>query len=107
MVPDAHSTYIVTPTSLTQVTDLTKGGEGVREWMKTIADCAEGGDTIEKGAAATLEMLLYRSIQIRQKGKVKEAVGCGEIILKAETGSRKKQQAEIVEKIIATIAKET
>lgn len=57
--------------------------DDVREWMQTVVDSADGGDTRAKGAAETLTMLLYLSSDIGNEEKVKEAICSGEIILKA------------------------
>lgn len=69
-----HSTHILTPPYLTKDTDHPGCGEDLREWMQKISDCNEGEDTRAKGAAVTLKMFSYSSLQIAQKEKVKEAV---------------------------------
>lgn len=65
-----ESTNIFAPPKLTQNTDRLQWRESVGEEIQTVAECAEGGDTTEKGIPATLTMMLYQSLGAGAKEKV-------------------------------------
>lgn len=89
MGPDGTPTTsnIITPPRLTQCMDQEKWWEDVREWIQTAIECADGGHTRPKGAEYTFYMLLYRSLDLGNKERVKKTIRCDEIILKEQSNT--------------------
>lgn len=71
---------MLTPHTIKQETDRAQWREDVKEWMKTVNDCTEGGDKRTKVATETLSMLLYRSFHVGDKEMAREAIICGKIL---------------------------
>lgn len=70
MGPCATSSYhMLASPALTQDTDRAQWLEGVREWMQTVIDRSEGGNTRAKGAAEKQVMILYHLIHVGNKEK--------------------------------------
>lgn len=58
---------ILSPPYLSNDIDCLKWRESIREWVHSVSFCAEGGDRREKGAAATLAIILYQSLEAGDK----------------------------------------
>ena len=100
---------ILIPPKLKSNTDKLQWREAVRDWALNLNACAAGGDNRAKGAAASLAMTLYRSLEFNKKELVKKSVMMGDIILNSVAGpaTSESDQMSYVEKIMSIVAKDS
>lgn len=60
----------------------------MRDWALNLQICAKGGDNRAKGAAASIGLSLYRSLEFNKKELVKKAIRTVELVLVPQDSSQ-------------------